>query len=92
MFIGGEENHSDTNKLRTILMTFIDRLIAEGYVFDDENYDGCYVRTDGDNMTHVYQIGEDDGEWNYVTMNEDFDVLFEVTFDSQSDTIYSLIP
>ena len=73
-------------------MTFIDRLIAEGYVFDDENYDGCYVRTDGDNMTHVYQIGEDDGEWNYVTMNEDFDVLFEVTFDSQSDTIYSLIP
>jgi hypothetical protein len=74
-------------------MTFVNSLIAAGYVLDEDNFDeGCYVRTDGDNLTHVYQMGEDEFEWNYVTMNEDFDVLFEVTFDSQSDTIYSLIP
>jgi hypothetical protein len=74
-------------------MTFLDKLISAGYVLDEDNFDeGCYVRTDGDNLIHVYQIGEDEGEWNYVTMNEDFDVLLEVTFDPAAGTIYSLIP
>jgi hypothetical protein len=73
-------------------MTFVNALIAAGYVFDDEDYDGCYVKMDEDNLIHVYQMGEDENEWNYVKMNEDFDVLFEVTFDPDSDTIFSLIP
>jgi hypothetical protein len=47
---------------------------------------------DEDNLIHCYQEGEDEGEWNYVKMNEDFDVLLEVTFDPDGDTIYSLIP
>ena len=73
-------------------MTFIDALIASGYVFDEEDYDGCYVKMDEDNLIHCYQEGEDEGEWNYVKMNEDFDVLLEVTFDPDGDTIYYLIP
>ena len=38
-------------------------------------------------LTHVYQIGEDEGEWNYVKMTEDYDVLTEVTFNPDTDTI-----
>lgn len=68
-------------------MTFVDALIASGYVFDDENYDGCYVKQDSDNFIHLYQEGEDEGEWNYVKMTEDFDVITEVTFDPNVDTI-----
>ena len=58
----------------------------------DEDYDGCYVKTDEDNLIHCYQEGEDEGEWNYVKMNEDFDVLLDVTFNPDADKIYSLIP
>jgi hypothetical protein len=61
-------------------MTFIDGLIASGYVFDDEDYDGCYVKQDENNIIHIYQKGEDEGEWNYVRMTEDFDVITEKTF------------
>jgi hypothetical protein len=62
-------------------MTFIDGLIAAGYVLDEENFDeGSYVKYDRENNVHIYQIGEDDGEWNYVKMTEDFDVLAEKTF------------
>jgi hypothetical protein len=61
-------------------MTFIDGLIASGYVFDEEDYDGCYVKQDVDGFIHCYQEGEDEGEWNYVKMTEDFDVLTEKTF------------
>ena len=68
-------------------MTFVDALIASGYVFDDENYDGCYVKQDSDNFIHLYQEGEDEGEWKYVKMTEDFDVITEVTFDPNVDTI-----
>ena len=71
---------------------FTEALIKSGYVFDDEDYDGCYVKTDEDNLIHCYQEGEDEGEWNYVKMNEDFDVLLDVTFNPDADTIYSLIP
>lgn len=60
-------------------MTFVDALIASGYVFDDENYDGCYVKQDSDNFIHCYQEGEDEGEWNYVKMTDEFDVLIETT-------------
>ena len=59
-------------------MKFTEALIQSGYVFDDEDYDGCYVKTDEDNLIHCYQEGEDEGEWNYVKMNEDFDVLLDV--------------
>lgn len=68
-------------------MTFIQGLIASGYVFDDENYDGCYVKQDTDGFIHLYQEGEDDNEWNYVKMTEDFDVISEVTFDPDSNYI-----
>jgi hypothetical protein len=71
-------------------MTFTDALIAAGYVFDDENYDGCYVKQDSDNFIHLYQENEDDETdtlWNYVKMSEDFDVISEVTFDPDSNFI-----
>ena len=73
-------------------MTFTEALIHAGYILDEENFDeGCYVKTDEDDLTHVYQMSEDEGEWNYVKMNEDFDVLLEVTFDPDSNTVFSLI-
>jgi len=61
-------------------MTFTDSLIAQGYVFDDENFDDAYVKTDADGFIHLYQEAEDEGEWNYVKMSEDYDVLEEKTF------------
>jgi hypothetical protein len=61
-------------------MTFINSLIAQGYVFDDENFDDAYVKTDADGFIHLYQEGEDEGEWNYVKMTDDFDVIEEKTF------------
>ena len=71
-------------------MTFTDALIAAGYVFDDENYDGYYVKQDADGFIHLYQENVDDETdtlWNYVKMTEDFDVISEVTFTPNSDTI-----
>ena len=61
-------------------MTFIQGLIASGYKFDDENFDDCYVKTDSEGFIHMYQEGEDENEWNYVKMTEDFDVIEEQTF------------
>jgi hypothetical protein len=61
-------------------MTFTNSLIAQGYVFDDENFDDAYVKTDDDGFIHLYQEGEDEGEWNYVKMNDDYDVIEEKTF------------
>ena len=87
------EGKTPTRTQTDFKMTFIDGLIASGYVLDEENFDeGCYVKTDADNLTHIYQIGEDEGEWNYVKMSEDFDVLFEKTFNLESNTIFNLIP
>jgi len=63
-------------------MTFIEALIASGYVFDDEDYDGCYVKQDSEGFIHCYQENEDDETdtlWNYVKMTVDFDVLIETT-------------
>ena len=71
-------------------VTFVDALLAAGYVLDEDNYDeGCYVKTDADadDLIHVYQIGEDEGEWNYVKMTEDYDVITEVTFNPDTDTV-----
>jgi len=68
-------------------MTFVDALIASGYVFDDEDYDGCYVKQDAEGFVHLYQQHEEEGLWNYVKMTEDFDVITEVTFDPNVDTI-----
>lgn len=62
-------------------MTFTEALIASGYVLDEDNFDeGCYVKIDGNHRIHCYQEGEDVGEWNYVKMTEDFDVIEEKTF------------
>jgi hypothetical protein len=61
-------------------VTFVEGLIASGYVLDSENFDECYVRTDATGNLHLYQQGEDDGEWNYVKMTEDFDIITEKTF------------
>ena len=71
-------------------MTFTDALIAAGYVFDDENYDGCYVKQDSDNFIHLYQENVDDETdtlWNYVKMSDDFDVISEVTFNPDTSTV-----
>ena len=64
-------------------MTFIQQLIADGYVYDDEDYDGCYVKQDEDGIIHCYQ-GEDEDEWNYVKMTDEFDVITEKTFIPES--------
>ena len=72
------------------MMTFAEALIASGYVFDDENYDGCYVKQDSDNFIHLYQENVDDETdtlWNYVKMTEDFDVIREVTFDPNTNEV-----
>jgi len=74
----------------TSKMSFTTALIASGYVFDDENYDGCYVKQDAEGFIHCYQENVDDETdtlWNYVKMTDDFDVLTEVTFDPNVDTI-----
>ena len=68
-------------------MTFTEALIAAGYVYDEENYDGCFVKQDADNFIHCYQQGENDNEWNYVKMTDEFDVISEVTFDPDSNTV-----
>jgi hypothetical protein len=63
-------------------MTFIEALIASGYVFDNEDYDGCYVKQDSDGFIHCYQENvedETDKEWNYVKITNDFDVIIETT-------------
>ena len=78
---------SIVTSVQTNHMTFVEALIASGYVFDDENYDGCYVKQDSDNFIHLYQEGEDESEWNYVKMTEDFDVISEVTFNPDSNFI-----
>jgi hypothetical protein len=61
-------------------MTFVEGLIASGYVFDSENYDDAWVKTDVEGFIHLYQEGEDENEWNYVKMTEDYDVITEKTF------------
>ena len=74
----------------TSKMTFTEALIASGYVFDDENYDGCYVKQDSEGLIHLYQENVDDDTdtlWNYVKMSDDFDVLHEVTFDPNVSTV-----
>jgi hypothetical protein len=42
-------------------MTFTEALIAANYVLDEDFDEGCYVKTDEDDLTHVYQI---EGEWS----------------------------
>lgn len=56
-------------------MTFVDALIASGYVYDAE----CYVKKDSEGFIHCYQEGEDESEWDYAKMTEDYDVIFETT-------------
>ena len=68
------------------MKTFTEALIASGYVFDDEDYDGCYVKQDANGFIHCYQEGEDEGLWNYVKMSDEFVVLTEVTFDPNTNT------
>lgn len=62
-------------------MTFVETLISEGYVFNDEDFDSCYVKHDPDNnVYHCYQEGEDEGEWFYVKMTDGlFDIVEEYT-------------
>ena len=60
-------------------MSFIETLESDGYVFNDEDFDGCYVKQDEKGFYHLYQEGEDDGEWNYVQMSPLFDVVKEYT-------------
>jgi len=64
-----------------VLMSFVETLLAEGYVYNDEDFDACYVKHDPDECVyHLYQEGEDDGEWNYVKMTDQiFDVITEYT-------------
>ena len=71
-------------------MTFTEALIASGYEFNDEDFDACYVKQDTDGFYHLYQENVDDDTdtlWNYVKMTEDFDVIREVTFDPNVDTV-----
>ena len=62
-------------------MTFTETLITNGYEFDDENFDKCYVKQNSEGFIHLYQKNEDNETlWNYVKMNKDFDVISEITF------------
>ena len=62
-------------------MTFTETLITNGYEFDNENYDNCYVKQNSEGFIHLYQENEDNETlWNYVKMNKDFDVISEITF------------
>ena len=61
-------------------MTFTEALIASCYKFDSENFDDAYVKTYSEGFIHIYQEGEDESEWNYVKMTEDYDVITEKTF------------
>jgi hypothetical protein len=60
-------------------MSFTETLVSEGYTFNDEDFDGCYVKQDENGNYHLYQEGEDDGEWNYVQMTSLFSVVEEYT-------------
>ena len=69
-------------------MTFTEALLSANYVLDEQLYDlGSYVKTDSEGNIHIYQVGENEGEWNYVKMTEDFDVLTEVTFNPDQQTV-----
>jgi len=71
------------------MMSFTEALIAAGYVFDDENYDCAYVKQD-EGFIHLYQENVDDETdtlWNYVKMTDDFDVISEVTFNPDINTV-----
>lgn len=70
-------------------MTFIDNLIASGYVLDENNFDdGCYIKWSFvSGVIHVYQEGENEGEWNYVKMTEDCDVIIETTIIPDSNSL-----
>ena len=69
-------------------MTFQQALLSANYVLDEQNFDlGSYVKMDLNGIIHIYQVGENEGEWNYVKMTEDFDVLTEVTFNPDKQTV-----
>jgi hypothetical protein len=70
-------------------MTFTETLLSEGYVFNDEDFDGCYVKHDPDECVfHCYQEGEDEGEWFYVKMTDGlFDVVAEYTVNVNNETV-----
>jgi hypothetical protein len=71
-------------------MNFTETLISEGYVFDDEDFDGCYVKHDPDECVyHCYQEGEDEGEWHYVKMT---DGLFNVVAEYTVNVNYQIVP
>ena len=74
---------SIVTSVQTNHMTFVEGLIASGYVFNDEDFDCAWVKIDADGFYHLYQENEDDETdtlWNYVKMTEDFDVIKEQTF------------
>ena len=69
-------------------MTFTEALLSANYVLDEQNFDlGSYVKMDLNGIIHIYQVGENEGEWNYVKMTEDFDVITEVTFNPDKQTV-----
>lgn len=70
---------SIVTSVQTNHMTFVETLLSEGYEFNDEDFDCAYVKQDENGFYHLYQEGEDDGDWNYVQMSEDFDVIKEYT-------------
>ena len=74
--------------MEQIEMTFQQALLSANYVLDENNFDlGCYVKEDSKGNIHIYQVGENEGEWNYVKMTEEFDVLTEVTFNPDQQPV-----
>ena len=54
-------------------MTFQQALLSANYVLDENNFDlGCYVKMDLNGNIHIYQVGENEGEWN----KEDYELGF----------------
>jgi hypothetical protein len=64
-------------------MTFTDKLIASGYEqgVDDRFDKDCYIRWSyAQGVIQVYQKCENEGEWNFMEMTENCDVLSKITF------------
>jgi hypothetical protein len=71
-------------------MTFTDKLIASGYEQDvDDRFDkDCYIRWSyAEGVIQVYQKCENEGEWNFMEMTENCDVLSKITFNPDGNRI-----
>ena len=54
---------------------------SNGFIFNkegDNNLQECYLKVDN-GMTEFYSQNENEGQWDHVIMNQDFDVVLTET-------------